>query len=439
MADIFSMEIVKIMKKFGVIGIVFLGVQTLLLGVPEFHLPAGTPGLSGTIQQIGVQQLGVQQRNAQQRIVNCERVVIENPITHATYVLLFPTNGYQPSTSDAGEWSGARYNDDCITNWWIKVFGGDRAVELSYERGFAPVNDYAIPMGFGAGGVATHIIQIAGTPIGFEQQFWRTFRDIATDPVGRVLLYRLLIEIRRRDNGTPEGCCEAGINVANLDNRNECRSVRIINNQNNGFSFNSGGLIRVDFDPNNGTSVLSRKNVGTITTEEEVRPWDVGLFHEMLHWFHFLRNPDRFNDGDNDDPNVFKYSLRCYYGNQNELGMWGGSMDSEEIANILGTPNHNDVGYQHFIDQNAFLAVPNNDRPLNGDDLSENVYRISKNCHMRFGHCDYRINPVPLPPAMPNRFVLANTLAINCYREIRGFPHGVAINWGLIPGEAIKP
>ena len=291
-------------------------------------------------------------------------------------------------------------------------------------------------MGF-ASGFPEVIIKLGSA--GLRQQFWQTFRDIAADPVGRVLLYRLLIEIRRVDNATHEGCCEAGINVADLNDRNDCRSVRIIDNRDNGFSFNSGGFIRVDFDPNSGTSVLSLHNVGTITTEEEVRPCDVGLFHEMLHWFHFLRNPDRFDDGDNDDPDAFKYSLRCYYGDQNELGMWGGSMNGEEIANILGTPNHNDLRYQHFIDQNAFLAVPHNDGFLTGDDLSENVYRISRNCHMRFGHCDYQINPVQYLPAMPNRFVLANTLAINCYREIRGILHGIAINWGLIPGQAIKP
>ncbi|MGX8717289.1 MAG: hypothetical protein ACSW8C_04880 [bacterium] len=431
MADIFTMKVVKRMKKFGIIGIAFWVAQSWLLGIPEFHLPVGTPGLNVNAmgQPILVVSNGVQ----------CEDVHIPNTNCH----LYFPIDGSQPSTQDAGAWSGARYisqlNDNEVTDWWVRVLGGNEAVRFSRDGG----DPYFDPkMGF-VGKKLSHIIkvrtEILGTPPDFKRQFWQAFREIARDPVGRVLLYRLLIEIRRRDNGTHEGCCEAGINVADLDDRNDCRSIRILNNRDDGFSFNSGGLIRVDFNPNNGTSVLSLNNVGTITTEEEVRPCDVGLFHEMLHWFHFLRNPDRFDDGDNDDPNAFKYSLRCYYGDQNELGMWGGSMDSEEIANILGTPNHNDVRYQHFIDQNAFLAVPYNEGTLNGDDLSENVYRISRNCHMRFGHCDYRINPVPLPPAMPNRFVLANTLAINCYREIRGILHGVAINWGLISGEAIKP
>ena len=90
-------------------------------------------------------------------------------------------------------------------------------------------------------------------------------------------------------------------------------------------------------------------------------------------------------------------------------------------------------------DENVY--VPNKDGFLNGDDLSENVYRFSishkRPCYMRFGHCERQIIPVALPPRMPNRFILANTLAKNCYYEITGYPFNPS-DWNLSPGKAIK-
>ena len=74
---------------------------------------------------------------------------------------------------------------------------------------------------------------------------------------------------------------------------------------------------------------------------------------------------------------------------------------------------------------NARGFIPLSDRFLNGDDLSENVYRISKtqkpftHRYMRFGHSDQSIKPVTMNP-IPNRFLLAHRVAQDCYQNITG-------------------
>ena len=44
MADVYGMDVLKAMKKFGVIGIVFCVMQTDLLGATQFTLPKGIQG-----------------------------------------------------------------------------------------------------------------------------------------------------------------------------------------------------------------------------------------------------------------------------------------------------------------------------------------------------------------------------------------------------------
>lgn len=414
-------------KKSSAMWIIAWALQTSSWGT-SFSLPNDTQGLQQTKDIC---------------YPNCVFVRIPN----ANCNLYFPDDGSQPNTSMAGMSSGARHigqlNSKEITDWWIRVFGGEIAIAWANSETPLPLIDLAPPMYTNANQTLTcHLIQVNGTDV-VKRQFWQTFRHIAEDSVGRVLLYRLLIEIRRINTLTNDGCCEGNINLLEVNTRNACRHIQVLDNSGKGFSFNSGGIIRVDFTSNLRASVLSSNN-GIVTTVEESCPFEVALFHEMLHWFHFLRNFNRYNNSSSNDPNVFKYALRCYYGNQNELGIWDSQINNEEISNILGTPNHADVRYQNLIAQNAFSGaafIPHNDSFLNGDDLSENVFRISifhrSKCHMRFGHCGYQIIPVALLPQMPNRFVLANTLARNCYCEITGIPFS-SFGWELTPGQAIK-
>ena len=76
------MKVFKIMKKFEIIGISFCIAQSWLLGVPEFELPAGTPGRQEQIDPLGQIQALTSYQNGQ----FCEDVLIPNTNCH----LYFP-------------------------------------------------------------------------------------------------------------------------------------------------------------------------------------------------------------------------------------------------------------------------------------------------------------------------------------------------------------
>ena len=410
------------------IGFVFQMLNAFLFGA-QFNFPAGTPGLQADVQA------------PTNPFIDCKHILV--PV--ANYDLYFPVDGSQPDTADAGLWSGARNtghpNDDEITDWWVRVFGGNNAVNLSRV---GALDVLAEPqMGFNAAGVA-HIIQVAaGAPGGFERQFWQTFRMIAADPVGRVLLYRLLIEIRRKDDAGRDGCCGDDAFVLKEEQENFYRknalSLAVINS-NEGCSFvlpteTEASIIKFSLRKHQ-TQVLNfTNNILKIVAKD--RSLDIGLFHEMIHWFHFLRNPERFANYDfKKSKNSFRYPLSCYYGNLSELHyIWQGecNADSEEIATVLGVPNpydetmfammlpdsflseecfdNNSSKRKIVIRKNIYLAKHNTF--LQGDDLSENVYRKSKGCDLHFSHSSRTFMPIYCKnkEGFPYRFKLAKKIA----------------------------
>jgi hypothetical protein len=110
----------------------------------------------------------------------------------------------------------------------------------------------------------------------------------------------------------------------------------------------------------------------------------IALFHEMLHWYQLLRYHERANEtekgvdcGPNDSPNV--QLLLYYYFQNNKLVsepklLWGNcflmdptdSIRVDEMRVILGSP----LNLADF---------------LNGDDLSENLFRCFCEEPLRFG------------------------------------------------------
>lgn len=474
MVDIYSMEVFKAMKNFGIIGIAFWGVQ-ISWGVQQFRLPAG---MTITYPQTQSTPNG----KWQQPNHNGIRVDVEDVEIFRRFSLSFPSDGSQPDTQDAGVWSGAQHigqpNDDAVTDWWIRAFGGDRAVALSSTPvRSVPAIDRASRMGFGVDGRATHIIRvdttIAGTPPDFERQFWQDFRHIAEDPVGRVLLYRLLIEIRRTDGPNGPGCCGADVllpAIFDISIRNNYRNITIRFDAKCAFSYNNVAIKFIHNDANE-TRTLT-VGAGGLTTQRTSRTTDIGLFHEMLHWFHQLRNPRKMQDNKNKNSRGFSYATRCYYGDpatamgrfqdaftwrMKSTGISANKINGEEIATILGSPDLNTNPHPYvlvgvdLINANAFYPVPPHQMNVtiggvpqhipdmykffNGEDLSENVYRASKMQPMRWGHVSgVAIQPVPWPNP-PNRFLLAHKIAFDCYHAITGnLPPG----WLLIQGQAIR-
>lgn len=394
--------------------------------------------------------------------------------------IYFPADGRQPTSEEAGIFSGAREMDPKInariTSWYMQMFG--------YKKGARSVP------GFGIGG--RDIMTVATDNSDF---FWEHFEKIASDPVGRVLLYRILIEINRQ-NADGIGLPEYDGKNRLLGNkkrenylkeyrglRDKCRSINIevlppTRNDLRDPFFSMGAPRRkigfytdgasvqiiVPQDLELGKSFLSIPSDGELITVEDYYRPDIFLFHEMLHWFHYLRYPERYlseNVVDMDNLEDYRFSLFCFfYPNADEechnLWTMGNSVKSwyaaEEVRNILGAPDYDSEQQSKFLgginyDKNGYHKF------LNGDDISENAYRLSRSTHespikMRFGHRDYaltarvnRLEPFSMEESelngestLKSRIMLAHTIASCCYHDITG---SWKKGWDLKPGEAI--
>ena len=121
---VFNKEIMRKLFSHSIAKFVTILSLTSLVQAAQFHLPAGTPGL----------QAGFSQKNVNGHLGNCEHVDLNG--LGANCHLYFPIDGSQPTTAEAGEYSGARYNgpnSDTVTDWWVRVFGGNRAVNWSRQ------------------------------------------------------------------------------------------------------------------------------------------------------------------------------------------------------------------------------------------------------------------------------------------------------------------
>jgi hypothetical protein len=237
--------------------------------------------------------------------------------------------------------------------------------------------------------------------------FEREFRKIASTSVGRVLLYRILIEIRRHQPGGNIGYPEhpgyvSDIPNVNNDNllqpRNVCRrlEVRYGANQND-FFFSPNGILSFFAHVDNST-VVGKTIRGQYTHIVHcLETISSSLFHEMTHWFHHLRNTvrriDERNLNQNNRKNFENYFLGRYYwhGLNRCVTEWSGRVISEEPwrANCIFGPTN----YVTFEEIRTVLGAPYlgsiENYPQNyiqGDDLSENLYRMCVGLPLRFGY-----------------------------------------------------
>jgi hypothetical protein len=318
-----------------------------------------------------------------------------------------------------------------------------------------------------------------------ERKFIKAFLTIAANPVGRVLLYRLLIETRRVDFMN-NGCCANGIvTMPYLGTRNFARSIFIDYDEDNLlFVQRSNGQWGINFNQKDTDSNFIRIIANQLDTVNGQDFLDIGLFHEMLHWFQLLRHPVRFFKEDirECNPSKYMYLSRCYYGNVSEHFTWGG-LDHQEMRTILGAPDYRVAAERKLFHLDALLKndpgngiaangggfLPPGLRFYNGDDLSENAYRMARHTatnpvRMRFGHGE-NINPVDISSCVfkkllvrglnlvrrcfgcgnivdikiPKRFRLANLVATNCCNAIVSANGGPPINnWNLVAGEAAQ-
>jgi hypothetical protein len=197
---------------------------------PILDLPNNTPGLQGALQN----QLINGAAN-----VRCHHVIVPNTPAGVAFNnaggignviaaraaamatngnIYFPRNGVQPTTPEAARYSCANIDayqlNSPVTNWYVEMFGGPAGGAI------IPNGQYIVPgaaikqVGYAAlllaGGavpavqVACPIINLNATmnigsiltpaapiAVSVANDFWQTFRTIAANPVGRVLLYRI--------------------------------------------------------------------------------------------------------------------------------------------------------------------------------------------------------------------------------------------------------
>ena len=324
--------------------------------------------------------------------------------------IYFPQNGVQPTTEEAVKYSCAnidKYNiKSPITEWYMKMFGW--ILEDDTKDGALHSDPKRIKAGFdgqnGCSPIFVMPLSLVNNDYIFlpnhfsltkRQSFWYFFRFIASSPVGRVLLYRILIEIRRKKDNIGSTCNDVHANMYEVNARNknrhlelEWRDCNTFGKDTNRLGFccvNIVALQSITEDSKNG-------NILILPYTSWCAPYvDISIFHELCHWFHFLRNPKRYNlektagnntikiNGLKNDGTVEIYLARSIYGEiydkESDKRKWrvsalpwrdGNHVHFEELRNIIGSSNQVE-GY------------------LEGDDLSENLYRLSIGYPLRFG------------------------------------------------------
>lgn len=331
--------------------------------------------------------------------------------------IYFPADGSQPTTPDAVNYSLANIDNrenSPITEWYMMMFG------------VIPINHAAIAAAGGVGAPAPIYVQagwsppapgggainaqsiisfhasvdntmvndpnIPGANISRRALFEREFRKIASTSVGRVLLYRILIEIRRHQSGNNVGCLGNDVIptfTTNMHTRNKNRRISIYMGIRS--SYNSGRQKITIRQINKSHTIIGKitahNDDGYATIGKSESSIDISLFHEMTHWYHVLRNPTRqayeTSSFDNNNLNLRNYYLGSYYwsGLDNCVTKWNADRrriseshwgNFEEMRTILGVPYGGTV-HQY----NTYRE---------GDDLSENLYRICIGSPIRFGY-----------------------------------------------------
>lgn len=329
--------------------------------------------------------------------------------------IYFPTDGSQPTTEDAVKWSCANVDnreDSLITEWYMKMFGvipfqGNDYIEAGWKNlkwrniqggsGFSPSITRIISFNANVNDTSVTDPGIPNAFISRSALFKREFRKIASTSVGRVLLYRILIEIRRHQENN-EGCTESPIVLSASDVfvRNTCRNLRIVYRDGD-FAFRPQGELAfsnaIADETVIGSAVRDTGYSKVILCPDTV---SVSLFHEMLHWYHHLRNVDRMNKeaGRVTKPHFHTHFLGKYYwgGLNSCANEWRGRLVSEQpwlaFSVIFGPAD-----YVNFEELRTVLGVTYRgsidqyqQNYLQGDDLSENLYRMCIGIPLRFGY-----------------------------------------------------
>ena len=199
------------------------------------------------------------------------------------------------------------------------------------------------------------------------------------------MLYRLLLEIRRT-NPEGNGCTDDALNVKLEEDtvlfRNNARTITIEKaDEENSFSYDRQGHSFIEFFASRDTETSDVVDFSTRKLIEKPRGDDNALFHEMLHWFHVLREPKRKEQEVTIKTRTSQIS-KIHMGDEN-LELWSYEkhgkhfIKMEEFRTIMG----------EVVEVSSKGKVIFSPKPaLYGDDLSENLYRFGNGDDLRYGH-----------------------------------------------------
>jgi hypothetical protein len=410
------------------ITVVFLLIATIIGSTFAIvlDLPANTPGIQLVTQNKTINGA---------HNVPCIHVIVHNTLAYRLFIdeklkplnakeradyassaaegnIYFPINGVQPTTEEAVILSGANVpcanqDTDPITKWYMRMFGwipeDDLPTAVSHDDtrrltlGFDDTKKKDSSIIF----LPTVLINstivnnhMVATTLTRRQAFWHLFRVIASNPVGRVLLYRLLIEIRRKNE--QNWCLDSTLPLPTLEKRNKYRGLCVEWREYNAFSMEQARL-GFNCETNVSHPCIAQKtndNWRIVSPPISSQHPDIGLFHELCHWYHYLRHTKRYleertacdyearlNGTDTHNKTLIhmgqyfwtyaieadnKWKVSAFPWVSHATGA-GYHVNFEEIRNILGTCSYVN-GY------------------INGDDLSENLYRLSRSQYVRFSH-----------------------------------------------------
>lgn len=226
------------------------------------------------------------------------------------------------------------------------------------------------------------------------------FLKVANNPIGKLLLYRILIEIRRISyNCAQSGDCKEEQNYNLLRGKN--KSITFVKDEYTIAYNERAGVIYIKFDwfnTNTDFQVVGKLegNVFHIVTEgtcdehdTTFAHGDVWLFHEMLHWYHFLHDRATYDaysaSADNKPETITSHKIgQIFYKDYTSSSPDNLKKISAHQWLIDGEAEEEKVSYEEM---RTILGGDVNNVCTDGDELSENAYRIYARLPMRFGHC----------------------------------------------------
>ena len=206
------------------------------------------------------------------------------------------------------------------------------------------------------------------------EQVRAAFEKIANNTIGKPLLYRILIEAKKKPFFLYITSAPAFFNAA-WDQKNGIYGLGLSPQLSNKLSFPVFSNTEAD---------------STVMYAEKEPDLDLAMFHELVHLFHKLNNYRRSinyssgKDGVSGSSDVRQHPLFLhYYGDHKACDIkkddrWKTSLF---IWSALNPDNQSRVNFEEML---TICGFPMENST--GDELSENLYRASKRLPLRFGH-----------------------------------------------------